>query len=106
SGFRRSLFAAEQSIRTEAALRTCPEARLTRSALGRCGRMIRNAVTQSAFAWQKIPRARGARAPHRALPNFRGNVSLESRPIAPRAPNSSARSVAILPLETRARHDR
>src|SRR2546430_4444295 len=38
-----------------------PAARLTRSVLGRFGRITRNAVTQSAFAWQRIPRARDAR---------------------------------------------
>src|SRR4030095_1978431 len=62
AGFPRSLFAAQQSIRTEAPLRIYPAARLTRSVLGRLGWRIRNAAMQSAFAWQRIPRALGARA--------------------------------------------
>ena len=36
------------------------------------GAMNRNAATQSAFAWQRIPRARDARARRPALPNFPG----------------------------------
>src|ERR1700757_3345800 len=105
-GSPRSLFAAQQSIRTEAPLRICPAALLTRSVLGRLGRMTRNAATQSAFASQRIPRARDARAQRPALSNFRENVSLESRRIARRALNWPERSVAILRLETGARHDK
>src|SRR5438876_12346480 len=90
----------------EAPLRICPAARLTRSALGLLGRLTRNAATQSAFAWQRIPRARGARARRPALPNFRENVSLESPPTVRRAPKWSGRSVAILRRETRERDDR
>src|SRR6478752_130384 len=105
AGFRRSLFPAQQSIRTEAPLRICRAARPARNGPDRLGWMIRNAATQSAFAWQRIPRARDAYARRPALPNFRENVSLESPPIARRAPKCSGRSVATPCLETRARPD-
>src|SRR5262249_47137534 len=106
AGFRRSLFPARQSIRTEAPLRTSPEARQTRNVPGQLARMTRNAATQLAFASQRTPRARGARVRRPALRNFRGNVSLESPLIARRAPNWPGRLVAVLRSGTRATHDR
>src|ERR1043166_2821275 len=106
AGFLRSLFAAPRSSRTEAPSKIHPGTRLTRSVPGRLEQLTRNAATRSAFAWQRIPRARGASAQRPELANFPGNVSLELRLFVHRLPNWQAQSVAMLRPETPAKHDR